>query len=1129
MYEKIKSLYPNKNVEVLVLIKNKEGLFFNLITNSIRFINKKDLLEKRYFDSYMFVSTLNKTIIPIYYNDKGKIKPIKQNITRLSGLLDKLEEVEVKNKTKVITDKTDNVEVKDEPVKSLISDVVKTLATKNLVAKVDDKEEIKIEINSRDLNRILKKHKIKDPDVTSNVKIALDNYLKINKDLSRDEAEVIVLKAIHNTVHGTDQVSEEYLADPNLLIKKLKDIDAYKVKLNFPKTKYVIDPKDIIDIDYTTGQFRQKFEFEEAIHGNVTKLFESISNTSSHPIKVKSIKHEIKDNDLDRFIEYTATLQNLTGANKKPYKVNLKIPSPVNDKYFKIHGNNYIISSQQFLKPITKTEVNDVRILTNYAIVRIQLENLKFNPNQIDEIINYIKIKYPNLIKKEYKDVIEFNNNATIFLNGENVYKDKENDIYLDSEDNKLKNRINSDTLNIGRYEYLFQVFINLIATVNPDDKLTKTKKSIPYLNVYISGIKIPFIYYMWSQKGLLSTLNDFGFDYEITDKPKGDVIMLPTSNDQFLVIKPKSFREKIIINGLLYHKIKNPIEDFNDKEEIYQFINQQYGSRTVYRLNLTTENEIDPVTKELLEFENLPTNLPALFAGPCIDILLNEKPSKLSDLKIYRSRMSEMTLHIMYNQIKQAHNHYSNKIEFGDENAKILFDQEYIFNNMIQEGILQHTQTVNPIAELMLASRVIKTGPGGVNDSKAFKPEHRNTHKSHEGIISAESTKENSNVGLITAHTLNPTIINNYGSYGKKDISNISGWNYVSADESIIPFQNELDSDRLVLAVTHANQVTPINNSERPLVGTGAEYIIPQLSSTRFVVKAKKDGKIIKIEKNKIIHVKYNDGTKEIFDIVPRKAQTKRGAYISLQMKTLEEGSKFKSNQPIAFTKNFDKDGIYCSGANIKVAMMNWLGYNHEDSYVCTKEFADATSTDVIKEIAAIIPQTTTILNIEKQLNKQLEGGEVLIEFTYEEDVDQYIEVNEIDSELENEDGEVTSIFSSGDNSIKLIAPPGEIIDIKLYINNKKDTDKSLINYHTKLKKDTKQTIGKIASSIKDKNKQLTATDNMDLSFMKIGKHKVKGNEFLGARIVYSIKQKKTLRIGDKLSNRLITSRFIQ
>ena len=43
--------------------------------------------------------------------------------------------------------------------------------------------------------------------------------------------------------------------------------------------------------------------------------------------------------------------------------------------------------------------------------------------------------------------------------------------------------------------------------------------------------------------------------------------------------------------------------------------------------------------------------------------------------------------------------------------------------------------------------------------------------------------------------------------------------------------------------------------------------------------------------------------------------------------MSTLEKGEKFSVNQPIAFTKNFDRNGAYCAGKNVSIAIMNYDG----------------------------------------------------------------------------------------------------------------------------------------------------------------------------------------------------------
>jgi len=152
--------------------------------------------------------------------------------------------------------------------------------------------------------------------------------------------------------------------------------------------------------------------------------------------------------------------------------------------------------------------------------------------------------------------------------------------------------------------------------------------------------------------------------------------------------------------------------------------------------------------------------------------------------------------------------------------------------------------------------------------------------------------------------------------------------------------------------------------------------------------------------------------------------------------MNTLDEGESFKANQPIAFTKNFNKAGVYCSGKNITIAIMNYLGAGHEDSYVITKDLADETMTDTVEAVSVEIPPNTKIINLETEKNKHVNSGDILVEFSYENGLDEYLDMTQIDEDPENESE--SGIFTSGRNSIKKLSPEGEIIDIKIFINNK-------------------------------------------------------------------------------------------
>lgn len=309
----------------------------------------------------------------------------------------------------------------------------------------------------------------------------------------------------------------------------------------------------------------------------------------------------------------------------------------------------------------------------------------------------------------------------------------------------------------------------------------------------------------------------------------------------------------------------------------------------------------------------------------------------------------------------------------------------------------------------------------------------------------------------------------------------------------------------------------------------TGAEQIIPQIVSSRFAHKAKDDGIVVNVIPDETMTVKYNNGKEETIDILPRKSQTRRGAYISLEMQPLEEGTKFKKNQLLASSKNFvNKSSTFVSGKNVPIAVMSYLGLTYEDGYVISDKLADETTTDTIKEVAVIVPPETKVFKLEDEIGKITKAGDDLLEFAYEEDVNNYLMANEFDID----DDEVDTILGSKSNSITLKSPGGKIVDIKVFVNDKLKSDPALIQLYKKLVDRVNTIRDKLKQGKVNKYEELTASDNLESHFFKIGGHKQKGQEFRGIRVSYLIKSPKPLRVGEKsptnISKNLIKDKII-
>jgi len=353
-------------------------------------------------------------------------------------------------------------------------------------------------------------------------------------------------------------------------------------------------------------------------------------------------------------------------------------------------------------------------------------------------------------------------------------------------------------------------------------------------------------------------------------------------------------------------------------------------------------------------------------------------------------------------------------------------------------------------------------------------------------------------------------------GFYGTKLRDPNNSWDTVSLDEALIPFQNSMDSTRLIVARTHMGQKIPILNAEPPLVQSGAEYIVPQLTSTKFAHRATQNGKIIKVEKDKFIHVEYNDGSKEIFDIIPRLSTTKRSSIIRITLNTLSEGDTFNKGQLIAWSKSF-VDNILAIGKNKKVAVINYLGKSHEDGYVISEDMSNDFQTEMVIKIPVIVPPNTKILFLNKNKNTVL--NDKLLEFQYNTDInpEEYLNTYDlVDSEFQED---VEALYNQNQDSMIIKSPGGEIVDIKIRLNTKTNIDNVILNEW--------ELQNKNINEIKKVLNQNTYThdnnllDNIDTSVIKVGTHKLKGKDFEGCLIEFYINVTHPIKIGNKITNR--------
>ena len=296
-----------------------------------------------------------------------------------------------------------------------------------------------------------------------------------------------------------------------------------------------------------------------------------------------------------------------------------------------------------------------------------------------------------------------------------------------------------------------------------------------------------------------------------------------------------------------------------------------------------------------------------------------------------------------------------------------------------------QFMDQINPIAELTNKRRLSSLGPGGLSRDRAGM-EVRDVNPSHYGRLCPIESPEGPNIGLITS-LASYAKVNEYGfimtpyrkivnceltdeitymtadeeleyhiaeatvkvennkivqeratvryrgettqvSKEMIDYLDVSPQQVVSITTSAIPFLEHDDGKRALMGSNMQRQAIPLLKAEAPIVGTGVEAIAARDSGA--VVIAKADGVVDYVDGNKII-VKNAKGTDTYY--LSGFERSNAGTCYH-QRPIVKVGDKVKMNEVIADGPSTEK-GEIALGKNVKVAFMNFNGYNYEDAVI--------------------------------------------------------------------------------------------------------------------------------------------------------------------------------------------------
>lgn len=146
------------------------------------------------------------------------------------------------------------------------------------------------------------------------------------------------------------------------------------------------------------------------------------------------------------------------------------------------------------------------------------------------------------------------------------------------------------------------------------------------------------------------------------------------------------------------------------------------------------------------------------------------------------------------------------------------------------------------------------------------------------------------------------------------------------------IPFIHHNDPARALMGAKNLKQAVPLKNPEIPLIRTGYETNVAELS--RRIIKCNMSGTVTKASEEEIVI-----NNKIRYKIVKGSPSVSSKSAV-FQFPTVKEGDKVKKGQVIAEGAGI-RDGSLALGANFLVAYMPYYGFNMDDGIVVNEKVA--------------------------------------------------------------------------------------------------------------------------------------------------------------------------------------------
>lgn len=698
-----------------------------------------------------------------------------------------------------------------------------------------------------------------------------------------------------NIDKSTDKFIQEATATPAQKRRAATTATKYKsIKLGDTTIGEILKANDTSLSKDTVSQLKGKVLDESMLTSNIKTIDRDYKNNvlqrdilmsvmalQSNGMFLVDYKQEDEVTSDNNVRHITASFEDVTG---KPHTVNIKLPLPDDEGFFRVDGVGLSLRKQFMTIPISKVSATRVSLVSNfnktlvekntnraYSLTSAIRKHAKATDIKIvNQSSNMIDIDVPyeySLIGNEILTIAT--STATFYFDhatrleemtiptaskfeskyGTLVGKRNRGDIaYFMSKDNMLT-AVNTVSGNIAERD------ISLFMYLFPD-------KSVPHewCTLKLLDKSLPVVFILSVQYGLLSVLDRLG-GYRLVNK--GSRLNLsPTEtsipfSDTTLVLQRYPLSSSYILDGLKFFSTKDyTIDSMEDRDTYFQLLDDKgYSFNYIVGIENYFKYFVDPITAEILETMGEPTNSTDLLYR-AVEMLTEDTIKHPSALINYRTRGLEKLPAIIYNEMARQHANYSSRTL---KTEGFSLNTEAVYQRIIQDQAMSLREESNPIHAMKEQSCVTFSGFGG-RTSESFVERDRKYPTDGIGILS-EATPIAGNVALVAYLSGNPNIEDIRGTLDTSG-EDLSATEIFSDTTLLIPGSTNDDPKRAVFTNIQLSHHVPSEHGRPIRVRTGMEAMIPHKTTNSFAVTALEDGVVLDVDDSiSMFKVRYKSG----------------------------------------------------------------------------------------------------------------------------------------------------------------------------------------------------------------------------------------------------------------------------